>query len=229
MDNETITLEDRFYVDPSVSMAEQDQFIDKFRNIQAQNQAQINRDTYNLGTPVSSNLGGLTGAEGRWNTQYQRPQVNAAIENLRQVNMQQALNTAMGNQQNVMAERLNQAKRAYYRAQQEASARDRAKTNQPTTSTKGDVGLEYVPSGKGSDTLRSNAPGTSVVRDPSSAIWDQITGNPTAQVQDTATGQVLGTYGTSKESPKTNYEWYDYILDAIGWLSPVSTVKVKGN
>lgn len=131
MNDETITFEDRLYVNPEVSMAEQDQFIDKFRNIQAQNQAQINRDTYNLGTPVSSNLGGLTGAEGLWNTQYQRPQVNAAIENLRQVNMQQALNTAMGNQQNVMAERLNQAKRAYYRAQQEASARDRANANNP--------------------------------------------------------------------------------------------------
>lgn len=132
MNDETISFEDRIYVNPEVSMAEQEQFMEKFRNVQGQNQSQINRDTYNLGTPVSSNLGGLTGAEGLWNVQYQRPAVNAAIENLRQVNMQQAVNTAMGNQQNAIAERLNQAKRAYYRAQQEASARDRAKANQPT-------------------------------------------------------------------------------------------------
>lgn len=141
MDNEIITFEDKFYVNPEVSMAEQDQFIDKFRDLQAQNQAQINRDTYNLGTPVSSNLGRLTGAEGLWNAQYQRPQVNAAIENLRQVNMQQAINTAMQNQQNAIANRLNQAKRNYYRAQQEASARDRANANQPANPLTPDSGL----------------------------------------------------------------------------------------
>lgn len=141
MDNETITLEDRLYVNPEVSRAEQDAFLDKFRNIQAQNQAQINRDTYNLGTPVSSNLGGLTGADGRWNTQYQRPQVNAAIENLRQVNLQQAVNTAMQNQQNAIGERLNQAKRAYYRAQQEASARDRVNANKPSNQPDANSGL----------------------------------------------------------------------------------------
>lgn len=141
MNDETITFEDRIYTNPEVSMAEQDQFIDKFRNIQAQNQAQINRDTYNLGTPVSSNMGGLTGAEGLWNAQYQRPQVNSAIENLRQVNIQQAVNTAMQNQQNAMANRINQAKRAYYRAQQEASARDRNKTNNPENPLGGTPGL----------------------------------------------------------------------------------------
>lgn len=114
--DETLEFENRLYVNPEVSMAEQDQFIEKFRNLQGQNQAQINRDTYNLGTQVPSNLGGLTGAEGLWNAQYQRPAVNAAIENLRQVNLQQALNTAMQNQQNAMAERINQAKREYNRA-----------------------------------------------------------------------------------------------------------------
>lgn len=141
MDNETITFEDRLYVNPEVSMAEQDQFINRFRNLQAQNQAQINKDTYNLGTPVPSNQGGLIGAEGRWNTQYQRPQVNAAIENLRQVNIQQALNTAMQNQQSAMANRLNQAKRAYYHAQQEASARDRANANNSSNQPGNNSGL----------------------------------------------------------------------------------------
>lgn len=206
MDNEIITFEDKFYVNPEVSMAEQDQFIDKFRDLQAQNQAQINQDTYNLGTLVSSNLGGLTGAEGRWNTQYQRPQVNAAIENLRQVNIQQALNTAMQNQQNAIANRLNQAKRNYYRAQQEASARDRANANQPSNtpdnSKLGSIDVEGLQEGTGTGTITSNAPGTATTTTPSG-----VTGNtPDFGVYNPEGGQPL--YST-EEGRNTNVSTED--------------------
>lgn len=152
-EDETITFEDRSYVNPQVSLAEQDQFIERFKDIQSQNQAQINQQTQALGSQVPSNQGGLVGAEGLWNVQYQRPQVNAAIENLRQANQLQALNTVMSNEQNAMANRLNQAKRAYYRAQQEQSKRDRDKANTPSNNsdaTKGDV--EFVTS----DTIAAN-------------------------------------------------------------------------
>lgn len=206
MNDEILTFEDRIYTNPEVSMAEQDQFIDKFRNIQAQNQAQINRDTYNLGTPVSSNMGGLTGAEGLWNAQYQRPQVNAAIENLRQVNVQQALNTAMQNQQNAMANRINQAKRAYYRAQQEASARDRANANQPSNtpdnSKLGSIDVEGLQEGTGTGTITSNAPGTATTTTPSG-----VTGNtPDFGVYNPEGGQPL--YST-EEGRNTNVSTED--------------------
>lgn len=184
--DETITFEDRLFINPEVSMAEQEEFMEKFRNVQAQNQGQINQDTYNLGTPVSSNLGGLTGAEGRWNTQYQRPQVNEAVENLRQVNMAQAVSTAMQNQQNAMGNRLEQAKRAYYRAQQEASARDRANANgnnnpsnpldNPTDNVK-----EKNPDASGdieSPSVSNSTPGTTVINIDG---VDQITSNATGK------------------------------------------------
>lgn len=205
MNNETIEFEDRSYVNPEISMAEQDQFIEKFRDIQAQNQAQINRDTYNLGTPVSSNLGGLTGAEGLWGAEYQRPQVNAAIANLRRVNLQQAVNTAMANQQNAMQNRINQAKRAYYRAQQEAYARDRAKANSSTGDNKqGGVDVTELPEGKvssGGTTIRSNAPGTSTVLTPGGTT-NIGSGKPEAGVYDNGGGSPLWT--GNKITPTTS-------------------------
>lgn len=196
MDSETIELENRSYVNPEISMAEQDQFIEKFRSIQDQNQAQIDRDTYNLGAPVSSNLGGLTGAEGLWSAEYQRPQVNSAIANLRQINLQQAVNIAMQNQQNAMQNRINQAKRAYYRAQQEAYARDRAKANSSTSDNKqGGVDVTELPEGKVSSegaTIRSNAPGTSAVLTPG-GITNISSGKPETGVYNNGGGSPLWT------------------------------------
>lgn len=134
--DEVIEFEDRSYINPQVSLTEQDEFIDRFRALQGQNQAQINQQTQALGSQVPSNQGGLIGGEGLWEAQYQRPQVNAAIENLRAANQLQALNTVMQNQQSAMANRLNQAKRAYYTASQNKAARDSASSK---SSAEGDV------------------------------------------------------------------------------------------
>lgn len=190
-DDEVISFEDRLYVNPEISSREQDAFIDKFQAIQEQNQAQINQDTYNLGTPVSSNLGGLTGAENLWTTQYRGPAVDAAIANLRQVNLQQLINASMQNQQNAMANRINQAKRRYNRANARSSkgSGNPTSTNPSTTLPEGDVGVEYIQSGTAKDTLTSNAPGTAVVASPGSIVSG---GNPTAQVYEVVDGKVTG-------------------------------------
>ncbi len=198
MDKETFEFEDRVYVDPQISLNEQNDFIDKFRNLQTSNQAEINQQTQSLGSDVPSNQGGLIGAEGTWNVQYQRPQVNAAIENLRKANQLQALNTVMANEQSAMANRLAQAKRAYQQAQQERYKKDRDKANQLSSQrsnqTKGTVTPEYLASGSvnsSDQTIRSNAPGTATVLDPNRAIWDTINQTPNANVYDLVTGQLL--------------------------------------
>lgn len=108
---------DRTYVNPEISQAEQLQFIDTLRDIQAQNNAQINQQTYALGTQVPSNLGGLTGSEGVWQARYQTPQMNATVANLQNTARQTALNTALSNQQTMWKNRYDQAKRALERAQ----------------------------------------------------------------------------------------------------------------
>ena len=115
MDNETYTFEDRMYVNPTTSRDEQLRFVDNLRAIQAEDAARIARDTHNLGTDVTSNLGGLNGSEGIWSQQYVDPQVNSMVASLRATAQAQALNDVLSNMQNQAKERYNRAYRAAQR------------------------------------------------------------------------------------------------------------------
>lgn len=108
-ENETYEFENRTYINPNVSLDEQTSFIDKLRATQAQNNQEINTDTYNLGTAVPSNLGGLTGGEGYWTSRYQTPQTQALTENLRSVAQAKALEDALANEQAKWKKRYNDA------------------------------------------------------------------------------------------------------------------------
>lgn len=111
----TFDFEDRVYLNPETSRNEQLSFLDTYRNAQAKNNQQIATENYNLGTPISSNLGGLGGGAGEvWRGQYQRPQTNLAIANLTSAAQQTALNQALTNYQNMLQNRYNQAKRRAY-------------------------------------------------------------------------------------------------------------------
>lgn len=109
MDKETYTFEDRVYVNPETSLNEQLGFVDKLRSLQQEGTDKITRDTHNLGTDVTPNLGGLTGAEGMWQQQYVTPRVNTMLSNLRATAQAQALNDVLGNYQNQMKKRYNDA------------------------------------------------------------------------------------------------------------------------
>ena len=108
-ENETYEFEDRTYINPNVSLDEQTSFIDKFRTAQAQNNQEINTNTYNLGTAVPSNLGGLTGGEGYWTSRYQVPQTESLAQNLRATAQAKALNDALANEQAKWKKRYNDA------------------------------------------------------------------------------------------------------------------------
>ena len=112
MDNETYTFEDRMYTNPTTSRDEQLQFVDNLRAIQAEDAARIARDTHNLGTDVTSNLGGLNGSEGVWSQQYVSPQVNSMVASLRSAAQAKALSDVLSNYQNQMQNRYKQAYRA---------------------------------------------------------------------------------------------------------------------
>lgn len=153
MDNDTIFEEEsRFYVNPQTSLDEQTEFINTLRDIQAQNTAEINQNTYNLGSPVTSNIGGLTGSEGLWQAQYQTPQTQATVAGLKATMQQQALNTELQNRQNFWKNRYNQAQRRYNRA---ASTYPKNPTNPSegdglgidtnTPTPAGDLTLEVAP------------------------------------------------------------------------------------
>ncbi len=138
-DDTLIEIEGRTYVNPTKSRDEQLAFIDTLRDVQAQNTAEINQNTYNLGSPVSSNVGGLGGSEALWEAQYQTPQVDAQVANLRAVADETARNQMLQNLSDVVQNRYKQAQRAYAtRAKAKADAK-----NPATSLPKGDVDVDY--------------------------------------------------------------------------------------
>lgn len=112
MDNEYYDYEGRRYINPTVSRDEQLGFVDKLRNSQNKELDKISRDTYNLGTHIPSNMGGLSGSGGVWAKQYVTPQTNSMLESLKSTAQAQALNDAMTNYQNQLKKRYNDAYKA---------------------------------------------------------------------------------------------------------------------
>lgn len=108
-ENEFTTFEDRNYINPNVSLDEQNKFIDTLRDTQKANTQEINTQTYNLGTAVPSNIGGLTGANSYFTSRYQTPQTNSLAANLRATAQAKALNDVLANEQAKMQKRYNDA------------------------------------------------------------------------------------------------------------------------
>lgn len=109
---------DRWYIDPQVSLDEQNAFINNLRGLQAQDNAQIERQTRALGTQVPSQLGGLVGAGSYFRSRYQTPQTNQTVADLRAVAQAKALETAISNE---IAKKQKQYKDAYRAAQERES------------------------------------------------------------------------------------------------------------
>ena len=121
-DSDFVEVEGRYYTNPQVALDESNRFIDNLRSTQQANNQQIQTDTYNLGTAVPSNLGGLTspvtdgnGGAGMsyFTSRYQVPQTNSAVANLRAAAQAQALNEVLANEQAIWKNRYQQAYRNY--------------------------------------------------------------------------------------------------------------------
>lgn len=106
-------VDDRRYINPQVGLDESNAFIENLRNTQQANTQEIAQDTYNLGTAVPSNLGGLGGAGTYFTSRYQTPQTNEVVANLRSAAQAQALNEVLSNKLAQAKERYNQAYRNY--------------------------------------------------------------------------------------------------------------------
>ena len=120
-DNEFVEVEGRGYVNPQVALDESNTFIDNLRSTQQANNQQIQTDTYDLGTEIPSNLGGLTGAESYFTSRYQTPQTVSAVANLRAAAQATALNQVLQNEQEMWKKRYNDAYRAYQKSQYDKS------------------------------------------------------------------------------------------------------------
>lgn len=103
----------RWYIRPEVALNEQNAFINNYRNIEAQNNAQIAQQTRALGTQVPSQLGGLVGGGGYFRSRLQTPQTNQIVADLRSQMQGQALQTVLQNE-------LEKAKKKYKDVQNSA-------------------------------------------------------------------------------------------------------------
>lgn len=114
----------RWYIRPEVALNEQNAFINNYRNIEAQNNAQIAQQTRALGTQVPSQLGGLVGGGGYFRSRYQTPQTNQIVADLRSQMQGQALQAVLQNE-------LEKAKKKYKDAQNSALKTSNASNTNP--------------------------------------------------------------------------------------------------
>lgn len=91
----------------------QQEFIDNYRNAQAENTAQIGEQAHALGSDLTAQYGGLHGPSEYWLSRYQTPQTESRLAGLRAANQAQALNQLMKNDLEREAEKYNQAYRNY--------------------------------------------------------------------------------------------------------------------
>lgn len=99
-------------MNPVTSRDDQLAFANNLRSVADRDIAKIKQDTYNLGTHVPSNLGGLTGSEGIWRRSYVSPKVESMTRGLRAVAQSAALEGAMNNYLNQMKQKYNTAYKA---------------------------------------------------------------------------------------------------------------------
>ena len=144
LDEFSTVVDDRRYIKPQVALDESNAFIENLRNTQGQRTAEIAQDTYNLGTAVPSNLGGLGGSESYFASRYQTPQTNEVVANLRATAQAQALNDAMNNA-------LAQAKQRYNNAYKAAQRRSRSVSSTNLTNPANPANPETPPVTGGSE------------------------------------------------------------------------------
>ena len=117
-ENEYLKVNDRYYVNPQLSVDESEQFLNKLKTAQAEGNARIAQQTHNLGTDVPSSMGGLTGSGGIWRQRYQNPQIDSMVADLKATAQAQALNETMSN---LLAQKQQEYKNAYRSAYKKAA------------------------------------------------------------------------------------------------------------
>ena len=137
-ENEYLKVNDRYYVNPQLSVDESEQFLEKLKTAQAEGNARIAQQTHNLGTDVPSSMGGLTGSGGIWRQRYQNPQISSMVADLKATAQAQALNETMSN---LLAQKQQEYKNAYRSAYKKAAKKsgDNNSNTSNTSSWNGEI------------------------------------------------------------------------------------------
>lgn len=211
-ENEYKEIEGRAYLNPEISLNEQNKFIENLRNSQAQRNQEIARQTYNLGTDIASVRGGLgtNNANGLsyFTSRLQIPQTNSVVADLRSAVQASALNQALQNEQEIWKKRYQDAYRNYQKRQND-------KANAGSGGGGGgesDITTQATESAMAKGTMRSSLPGTTVT---TNTVVDS-NGNYGYDVVDNETGERL--YSTEPTRSDSN-GWLDdagkFISDAV--------------
>lgn len=160
LDEFSTVVDDRRYIKPQVALDESNAFIETLRNTQGQRTAEIAQDTYNLGTAVPSNLGGLGGSGSYFASRYQTPQTNEIVANLKATAQAQALNDAMNNALAQAKQRYNNAYKSAQRRSGSTGSTGSTGSVNPTSSklsiATNKNGDKTTISGGASDTVKEN-------------------------------------------------------------------------
>lgn len=122
LDDFSYTENDRRYINPQVSLAEQNAFINNLRNNQQDWTDETLSVTENLGTKIPSQLGGLTGGSGYFASRYQTPQTNSMVSDLKAAAQSQALSQLMNNEIAKAKKRYSDAYRAAKKRESDANS-----------------------------------------------------------------------------------------------------------
>lgn len=189
---------------PETSRDKQLEFIDTYRQLQAENNARAAASAHALGSDLTAPYGGLHGPSDYMKSRYQAPQTESRIASLRTAAQLSALNQVMNNE---LAKWEQRYRDAYNRAQNKPS------TTSPTNNN-GDVVYDTIEQG----TLE---PGLKQVYDPSTGKLTNTTvvapegvdesGNPRYITIDNATNTVVdsadGLKSTSYEKQAAADAW----------------------
>ena len=138
-ENEYLKVNDRYYVNPQLSVDESEQFLEKLKTAQAEGNARIAQETHNLGTDVPSSMGGLSGSGGVWQQRYQNPQVNSMVADLKATAQAQALNETLSN---LMSQKQQEYKNAYRAAYKKKESSQGGTGTNKDTGTSGNITQE---------------------------------------------------------------------------------------
>lgn len=217
LDDFSTVVDEQRYINPQVALDESNAFIQNLRDTQAQRNAEIKQDTYNLGTAVPSNLGGLTGGESYFNARLQTPQTNALIADLKATAQAQALSDALNNEIAQAKQRYNKAYKNY--TKRHSGSGTGGNTTPSNTNITGDV--EY----KADDGTPPTNPGN-----PNAS--DYIQGGYNFYNEGNLPGQT-GKYPLTVDTPTTSTSYNDRktgnaIKDAQDWVDYLHSIGWKG-
>ncbi len=147
LDDFSTVVDEQRYINPQVALDESNAFIQNLRDTQQARNAEIARDTYNLGTAVPSNIGGLGGSGAYFNARYQTPQTNSLVADLKATAQAQALSEAMNNAVAQAKQRYNKAYKNYSKRHSGGGGGGTPAPTTPSTTITGDVDTDTVDNG----------------------------------------------------------------------------------